>query len=267
MNDHQFHRLLAHFGFSPEGYRRVRKGVKKRVRRHMQSLSCQHLACYLAVLETSPRERSECLRRMSVPISRILRDRAFWEILAARILPDLVRRFGNPLQIWSAGCACGEEAYSLAIGARRAGRPAGDPPMLDILATDRNPACLARARAGIYPRSSMRELDPALLSDYFFPLRGARRYRIAPDLQSGITWLCCDIRKLPVKMAFHMVLLRNNILTYLEPAGQVAALGPVLAHLRPGGILVVGDRERLPADARGMVPRYGLSYVFERTAG
>ncbi len=268
MDDHQFLRLLAHFGFSREGYRRVRKGVKKRLRRHMQALGCQDLTCYLAAIEALPRERSECLRRLSVPISRIMRDGAFWETLSARILPDLVDRFGNPLQVLSAGCACGEEVYSLAISARSAPLASGtDQCMLHILATDRNPACLARAQEGIYPRSSFRELDPERRTRHFIPLRGGRRYRIRPELQAHITWLCCEIDRLPLRAAFHLLLLRNSILTYLKRSGQSAVLAPIIGHLRPGGVLVVGHRERLPAAVPGLVPRYGLPYVYVRTGG
>ncbi len=266
MDDHQFHRLLAHFGFSPEGYRRVRKGVKKRLRRHMQALGCQHLTCYLEAIAASPRVRSECLRRLSVPISRIMRDRVFWETLEAHILPDLVERFGGPLQVWSAGCACGEEVYSLAISARSVPLVNGsDQGMLRIVATDRNPACLVRAREGIYPRSSFRELAPERRARHFIPLRGGRRYRIRPEFQVYIDWLCCEIDKLPLKGPFHLLLLRNSILTYLEPPGQRAILVRVLEHLRPGGVLVVGHRERLPAAVKGLVPRYGLPYVYVRT--
>ncbi len=268
MDDHRFHRLLDHLGFSREGYRRVRKGVKKRLRRHMRALGCRDLSDYLAAVEASPRERRECLRRLSVPISRFMRDRAFWDNLAGGILPDLVRRFGAPLQAWSAGCACGEEAYSLAISARTAGDMVGGPPVrLNVLATDLNPAVLQRAREGVYPQSSCRELDARQLARFFTPLRGGRRYRVRPELQSNIEWLCCDIGYLPVRTAFHLVLLRNNLLTYLNLPAQIQTLPPVLAHLRPGGVLVVGRGERLPADAAGgLVPRIALPCVYDRQA-
>lgn len=263
MDDHQFNRLLQHFGFSRQGYRRVRKGVKKRLRRHMQELGCNRLAGYLEAIEADPHCRSACLRHLSVPISRFMRDGDFWETLADRILPDLVGRFGAPLAVWSAGCACGEEAYSLAICAQSLGHrmPTGRP-LVHILATDLNPTNLARACDGIYPRSSFRELDPDQLARYFIPLRGGRRYRIRPELQSGICWLCCDISSLPVNAAFQLILLRNNILTYLEPAAQTKVLSRVLGHLQPGGLLLVGRGERLPADVGGLKVGYGLPFVY-----
>ncbi len=268
MDDHQFHRLLEHFGYSREGYRRVRKGVKKRLRRHMQALGCQGLTSYLETIQARPRERSECLRRLSVPISRVMRDRPFWDLLAARILPDLRRRFGGPLRVWSAGCACGEEAYSLAIAAASTDILAtAERPLLRILATDRNPACLVRARAGTYPRSSFREMDPDRWGRCFNPLRSGRRYRVRPEFQASIDWLCCEIDRLPVLETFHLLLLRNNVLTYVARNNQAQVLARILEYLRPGGILAVGHRERLPAAIPGLAPCYGLPYVYEHVCG
>lgn len=265
MDDHQFHRLLKYFGYAPEGYRRVRKGVKKRLRRHMQALGCPHLESYLAAIEASAGTRRACLQRLSVPISRFMRDAAFWETLTRQILPDLVHRHGAPLAVWSAGCACGEEAYSLMICAH-ATHPSMplNRSLLNILATDRNPACLFRAREGLYPRSSFRELSAELLARYFAPLPGRRQYRIRAPFKTDINWLCCDIENLPSTTRFHLVLLRNNILTYCGPAGRDQGLRRVLAHLHPGGVLVIGSRERLPAGAVDLIPAFAMPYVFVR---
>lgn len=267
MDDHQFHRLLQHFGYSPEGYRRVRKGVKKRLRRHMQALGCQRMECYLDAIAASARTRHACLRHLSVPISRFMRDADFWEALVNRVLPDLMHRFGTPLAVWSAGCACGEEAYSLAISGWTASQTMPtDRALLNILATDRNPAFLMRAREGVYPRSSFRELPEEQLMRHFTPLPGRRRFRIRKELQAGLNWLCCDIESLPSTTCFHLVLLRNNILTYCGPGGRERGLRRVLAHLLPGGALVIGSREALPSAAVGLEAGFGLPYVFARQA-
>ena len=267
MDDQRFHRLLQYFGYSPEGYRRVRKGVKKRLRRHMQALGCQRMADYLDAIAASPRTRHACLQRLSVPISRFMRDAAFWEALVNQILPDLMQRFGTPLLVWSAGCACGEEAYSLAISGWTASQAAPvNRALLHILASDRNPAFLNRAREGIYPRSSFRELPEDQLMRLFTPLPGRRRFRIRKELQASVNWLCCDIEGLPSTTCFHLVLLRNNILTYCNPAGRERGLRRVLAHLHPGGVLVIGSREALPSAPVDLDAAFGLPYVFERQA-
>ena len=106
MEDGQFKRLPAELGYSYPGYRRVRKGVKKRIRRHMRALGCRDLSAYLDRLAASPPVREACIRRMAVPISRFMRDRAFWDTLRAEWLPELCRSFGLHLKAWSAGTAC-----------------------------------------------------------------------------------------------------------------------------------------------------------------
>ncbi len=265
MDDPQFHRLLKYFGYSAEGYRRVRKGVKKRLRRHMQALGCQRLESYLDAIAASPRTRRACLQRLSVPISRFWRDAALWVTLAYQILPELVHRFRVPLAVWSAGCAGGEEAYSLTISAQEVQLSANpDRPLLTVLATDRNPAFLNRAREGIYPRSSLRELSTDQVARHFTPLPGRRRFRIRAEHKAGINWLCCDIEALPSTTRFHLILLRNNILTYCDPDGRAEGLQRVLAHLYPGGVLVIGERERLPAADKSIKAAFGLPYVFEQ---
>lgn len=265
MDDKQFKRLLGELGYSFEGYRRVRKGVKKRIRRHMRDLACRDMTAYLGRIAASHQDREACMRRMAVPISRFMRDRPLWDALQGRWLSELHRRFGPRPHAWSAGCACGEEAYSLMIAAREA--PVNALPM-NITATDLNPVCLARARAGVYPASSLREMPADLLSRYFSPLRRGRRYRIHPGLIEGITW--CSRRTenpLPGQM-YDLILLRNSVLTYYEPPQQTRVLRKVLACLRPGGTLVIGSQEKLPARLTDMVPvSVSCPYVFCKTPG
>ena len=68
MNDEEFAQLLDFLGLSWQGYRKVRKGVKKRVCRHMQSLGCRSMRAYLEQLERSARDKSQCELAVSVPI-------------------------------------------------------------------------------------------------------------------------------------------------------------------------------------------------------
>jgi chemotaxis methyl-accepting protein methylase len=101
MNDEQFRQLLNHLGLSWDGYRRVRKGVKKRIGRHMQHLGCRTLEQYISVLDRSQDTRRDC------------EDRGLWGVLEKEILPSIIKEHTANVKIWSAGCACGEEVYSL----------------------------------------------------------------------------------------------------------------------------------------------------------
>ena len=90
MDDHQFRRLLHHLGLSWTGYRKVRKGVKKRVSRHMLALNCSNMAGYLHEIDKSKEALDECERLMTVSISRFFRDKKLWDLLSDEMLPGLI---------------------------------------------------------------------------------------------------------------------------------------------------------------------------------
>ncbi len=85
MDDDQFRQLLDDFNFSWAGYRKVRKGVKKRISRHMQELNCPNIKVYLDLLNQNDAVRQESERRMTVSISRFFRDRKLWQDLEEEI--------------------------------------------------------------------------------------------------------------------------------------------------------------------------------------
>ena len=174
LDDNAFRLLLKHFDRPWAGYRKVRKGVKKRLRHHMQSLGCKTIEAYLVKLQELPDERQVCEQCLLVTISRFFRDRELWRDLKARLLPSLVEICDAPLRIWSAGCACGEEPYSLAMVLASLD---GAPPAT-LLATDIQTICLDRAREGIYNPGSLKEVPDELLQVYFDRLQGGRCFRI-----------------------------------------------------------------------------------------
>ena len=267
MDDRQFKILLDHLGYAFDGYRRVRKGVKKRIRRHMRDLGCRDVSAYLAHIAAHPADREACIRRMTVSISRFMRDRPLWEALRDVRLPELHRHFGPRLDAWCAGCACGEEAYTLAMihGELPPAAPPSRPFELAIQATDLNPAVLDRARAGVYPASSLRELPDPLRQRYFRPLRGGRRYHLVAALLSPIQWGCHDLASERPVQTYHLILMRNSILTYGDIPRQTRIMKKVVSYLRPQGLFVIGLRETLPDGLTGLVPvADGLPYVFRR---
>ncbi|MFC1516203.1 CheR family methyltransferase, partial [Thermodesulfobacteriota bacterium] len=167
MDDQEFRQLLEYLQLSWKGYRKVRKGVKKRIRRHMKQLEMRDMGGYLRELENSTDARAECDRLMTVSISRFFRDRGFWSMLKDKILPDLIREHTDIINVWSAGCACGEEVYSLKIVWDRLKSQYPRLPAIKIMATDLNPVHLDRAKSGIYTSSSLKELPGELRSAYF----------------------------------------------------------------------------------------------------
>jgi chemotaxis protein methyltransferase CheR len=153
----------------------------------MHQLGCQSVAAYLYKLEKSHGTRDECERLMTVSISRFFRDRKLWEILQKEILPGLIEKHRQKLFVWSAGCASGEEVYSLKILWNALKESIPHLQELEITATDLNPVYLERARAGVYPSSSLKEVPEQIRSAYF-RAQGKGLYALTPSLQKGIIW-------------------------------------------------------------------------------
>ncbi len=243
------------------GYRKVRKGVKKRIRRHMQTLGCSTVDRYLRCLSRDPDARRTCDARLRVTISRFFRDRYLWQELHDRLLPDLVNRFGSPVRIWSAGCACGEEPYSLAIVWRQL-TPAA---VIDLLATDADGSCLERARAGIYTHSSLKELPDNIRKRYFSSARGGRCMRIRAQELPAVRWRLHDLRDPPPEPGpFHIILMRNNLLTYYRGDVMHNAVSGIVRVLTPSGCLVIGSHERLPEKAWPLKRDADCPWVYRR---
>jgi len=265
MDDPQFRQLLKFFNLSWKGYRKVRKGVKKRIARHMQTLDCRRIERYLQILATDKTAQNACLDLLTVSISRFYRDRRVWTVLEENILPDLISRHPERIRIWTAGCARGEEVYSLKMAWAELDLETAARSRLEIVATDMNSDYLARAQEGVYNRGSVRELTAQQLGRHFKSSRGGRRLSILPELKTHISWACQDLvaEQAPSGL-FDIIFLRNNLLTYYRDPQKSAAFARVTARLGRNGILIIGAHERLPDTADGFVPVSGSRLIYRR---
>ncbi len=228
MDDLHFQQVLQHLGFSWRGYRKVRKGVIKRIHRHMHLLGCHGVTEYLVKLERDDDLQKQCEQMMTVSISRFFRDRRLWEVLEKEILPGLLLTHKEKITAWSAGCACGEEVYSLKILWDQLGASIGHPPELVMTATDMNPDYLERARKGVYSSSSLKELPKQFRSFYFQTNSSRKRYTINPSLKEGIEWQERNLGSDPPGAYFDLIFLRNNLLTYFQEEFKKMAFGKVV---------------------------------------
>lgn len=265
MDDHEFQQLLDFFELSREGYRKVRKGVKRRVRRHMDELGCRCIGDYLVLLETDASALDQCRRLMTVSISRFLRDRHLWDVLRSELLPDLIRKFPRCIRIWSAGCANGEEVYSFRMIWDMLRQENARLPELEVTATDINPECLQRAGDGIYSTSSLREVSDELRSAYFERVRGKHLFAVKTFLRHQIRWQEHDLFSDPPGSDFHIIFLRNNLLTYYQPHLQAKVFTIISGSLVTGGILVVGSHEKLPDGFSRFIRSAHDSHIYRKT--
>jgi chemotaxis methyl-accepting protein methylase len=247
MHDDQFRQLLDRFNYSWTGYRKVRKGVKKRISRHMQELSCPNIEVYLDLLDENDMARQESERRMTVSISRFFRDRKLWQDLEEEILPRMIETEKKILRVWSAGCARGEEVYSFKIIWDRFIGKYVHAPDLEITATDVHPDYIEKAREGIYTKSSLKEVAQELREHYFDIRKSGHHFGVKAFLKEGLDWRVRNIFADPPGSAFDIIFLRNNLLTYYKEQKKKEGLNKVIKALAPDGWLIVGSHEKMPA--------------------
>ncbi len=264
MDDAQFKILLTYLGLSWQGYRKVRKGVKKRISRHLQELGCRNVSEYLLALK-DPVVRGTCDELMTVSISRFFRDPRLWEVLASEILPELLAANNDRLMIWSAGCACGEEVYTLKMLWDSLGSTC-NLPKLHITATDINPICLERAHIADYPPSSLRQTPARFLPRYFQEDPASGRFTVKAFLKSDIEWRLHKLGDDPPGLYFHIIFLRNNLLTYYQDPFRSAVFKQIMDCLVKDGLLIMGCHEKLPLEMKDLLPHPLLPYVFKKRA-
>jgi len=248
------------------GFRKVRRQVCKRIARRLHALGFSDLESYRRRLAQDRDEWAVLDSFCRIPISRFWRDRAVFDHMASVILPRLAAeatRGQAPLRAWSAGCASGEEPYSLAI-AFALGPAAQTGARIEIEATDSDEGLLARARQASYGPGSLKDLPDALRAAAFD--KDGALYRIRASFRANITFRLEDIRKCMPPGPFDLLLCRNLVFTYFDAPLQREFLAKFAARIRAGGVFVVGSHEKLPADAAGFAPESGPPGIYRREA-
>ena len=237
------------------GFRKVHKQVSKRIRRRVQELDLSGFPAYQAYLKTHPEEWAVLDGLCIITISRFYRDRGVFTALKEKVLPALAARAnaaGKPLRCWSAGCASGEEPYTLAILWEEALAERFTQVDFHITATDRDAHMLERARSGCYAAGSMRELPQAWRQGAF--TRQGEVFFIRLEYKNRIHFLQQDIRQQMPEDVYDLILCRNLIGFYYDKSLQTELFQKIHAHLYPGGALVLGAHETLPADIHSFKP-------------
>ncbi len=229
----------------------------------MKGLGISTVRQYILVLEQKPEERIVFEGCMRLTISRFFRDRFLWSYMQEQVLPELMNSFPNGLNMWSAGCANGEEPYSLAItlDVMQKGM------MSSILASDANNVSLNRAQQGIYTRSSLKEVSEELRRRYFVKGPAKGDFCIRSFLKKGIVWQNHDLLSPPPEGPFHVILLRNNLLTYHQGAALQVTIKGIVKSLVPGGYLIFGSHEQLQDCDVPLISEKQCPYVYRLGKG
>ena len=207
----------------------------------MESAGIHEFRRYLDLVQRNPEEMEALRSIMVVTISRFFRNAKVFHFLSREILPRLAEK-SRPVA-WSAGCASGEEPYSVRIAWEELSE---EKPGLALFATDVDPVSLERAEAGSYPESSLREVPEALRKKYF--RREGNSYRISEGVRRSVQFRKLDLLRDPPPGRYDLILCRNAAFTYFSPEKRLAVAGTLASALQEGGYLVIGRTESLPRE-------------------
>ena len=260
MTDHELVAFLQwglpRLGMRWPGFRKVWRQVRKRIHRRLEELGLGELAEYRTYLESHPAEWEVLDRCCRISISRFYRNRGVSDRLRDEILPELARlaidRGDDALRCWSAGCASGEEVYTVAILWETCLRSRFGGLSLDLVATDVDEHMLARASQARYSATSLKDAPREWLATMF--VHEGDDYILRPDLVARVEFLRQDIRTEMPDGPFHLVLCRNLVFTYFDEAFQRTLLRRILDRIVPGGLLMTGQQEPLPGGVEGLEP-------------
>lgn len=223
--------------------------LAKTLQRRLQATSHASWPAYLDGLAHDGAEAGALCQSLNIGYSEFFRDPLAFAVLEQVILPRLMQPSGRAgLRVWSAGCAAGQEAWSIAILLEEQGAGREHPVPFRIFATDHVEAALAAAREGVYEAASVQQLRLKHLRQYFTVTGDA--YRISPALKARVDYSVYDLlaesSSSPAAAIYgdFDLIFCCNLLFYYRPEVRQRILDKLCGALRPGGYCVTGAVER-----------------------
>jgi chemotaxis methyl-accepting protein methylase len=222
-----------------------RRAARHRVQARMAALGLTEYEDYLDRLASDPDEAAGLADLMLITVSRFFREAPRWKTLEEQVLPQLLASAGNRpcLRAWSAGCAGGEEPYTLALLWSATLQAAHPHRKLEILASDIDRSSLERAERAVYHPSSLKEVPAPILKKWFAPNND--HWQLGPGLKASVQFRRQNFLTCPPPGIFDLVLARYLPFTYYRAERRLEAVRRLWQALRPGGALMIGAKEGL----------------------
>ena len=242
--DQHFEHLLEYLrnsrGLDLSGYKRGT--LLRRITRRMQQVNAGSITDYLDHLQVHPEEFGHLFNAVLINVTSFFRDPEAWTVVEREILPAIVanKREGEPIRIWSAGCASGEEAFTLAmLWAEHLGETEYRR-RVKIYATDVDDEALAKARQSSYGPKEIESVPATLVERYFE--KGQDRYTVRSDLRRGVIFGRHDLIDDAPISRLDLLVCRNTLI-YLNAEAQGRILARFHFALNDRGFLFLGMSE------------------------
>jgi two-component system CheB/CheR fusion protein len=262
----EFETFLAYLstsrGFDFTAYKRAT--LTRRVQKRMQEIDIESYADYTDYLETHPDEFTELFNTILINVTAFFRDGAPWETLARDVIPRIIETKGpsDPIRIWSAGCASGEEAYTLAmLFAEALGGPEYAQ-RVKIYGTDVDEDALTTARHASYSGKALDAVPVALREKYFERVNGAFSFR--KDLRRTVIFGRLDLLQDAPISRVDLLVCRNTLM-YFNSDAQARVIARFMFAMADHGFLMLGKAETLLTHATMLTPIDLKLRIFQKT--
>ncbi|MEH1999863.1 MAG: CheR family methyltransferase [Nostoc sp.] len=263
--DPEFENLLIYLrqnrGFDFTGYKR--SSLMRRVSKRMQSFNIENFEQYLDYLEVHPEEFNYLFNTILINVTDFFRDSSAWEYIAEQILPNLIRnkKTSDQIRIWSAGCASGQEAYTLAILMAEILGAEEFRQRVKIYATDVDEDALNHARLSMYSAKDVQAVPDELRQKYFEIVGNCYVFR--SDLRRSVIFGRHDLlQDAPISRLD--LLVSRNTLMYFNSEAQGRILARFHFALNDNGYLFLGKAEMLVMHSNLFTPMDLKNRIFTK---
>jgi two-component system CheB/CheR fusion protein len=240
-----------------------RPTIVRRIARHLQIHETDDLETYLEILKERPDEVLSLLKNLLINVTSFFRDKESFAVLEKKVIPALFENKGpdENVRVWIAGCATGEEAYSIAILLSEYASTLPEGPKIQIFASDVDEAVISEAREGLFTEAVVSDVSPERLRLYF--TKEENMYRIRKSIREMVLFAPHNILRDPPFSRLDLVSCRN-VLIYLNRETQERVLNIFHFALRPGGRLFLGSSETAESVSNIFLPLDKKHRVYQR---
>ena len=240
--------------------------LRRRISVRMRAKSVTTFAQYAGVLDTDPVEYDKLVDALTINVSKFFRNPETFACIATKVIPELWSAPSPLLSIWSAGCATGEEAYSLAVLCREHASVQGDLPKLErlrIIGSDIDRESVSVANRGRYAASAFVDASLAVREKYF-PLENGL-HSVSPEIRNLVSFETRDLLSGEGPGGRLHIIVCRNVIIYFTRETQERLIERFHDLLLPGGFLVLGKVETLLGKSREMfAPVSSRERIFRR---
>jgi two-component system, chemotaxis family, CheB/CheR fusion protein len=227
--------------------------IGRRIERRMAQHNIEDEEVYARYLKEHPAEVQTLFRELLINVTSFFRDPQAFAVLKNDILPPMLddKTEGSALRVWVAGCATGEEAYSIAILLREAMEEMQREFKVQLYSTDLDDEAIVTARVGLYPPNIAQDMQPERLRRYF--IKEDAGYRIKKEIREMVVFAVQSVIEDPPFTRLDLLACRN-LMIYLEPELQNRLIPSFHYALKPGGVLFLSPSESVGMHAELFEP-------------